>query len=57
MHKHDDSMMQNSFAGMHTNSCIEPTIVDNSTNSFVNMTFVNTGEPEDEQLNSAKIRS
>ena len=33
---------------MHANSCIEPTTVDNLTNSFVNMTFANTGEPEDE---------
>ena len=41
-------MMQQSFAGMHANSCIEPTTVDNLTNSFVNMTFANTGEPEEE---------
>ena len=46
--KYDDSMMQQSFAGMHANSCIEPTTVDNLTNSFVNMTFANTGEPEEE---------
>ena len=32
---------------MHTNLCIEPTTVDNLTNSFVNMTFTNTGEPEE----------
>ena len=33
---------------MHANSCIKPTTVDNITNSFVNMTFANTGEPEEE---------
>ena len=27
---------------------IEPTTVDNLTNSFVNMTLANTGEPEEE---------
>ena len=42
-------MMQQSFAGMHANSCIEPTTVDNLINSFVNMTFANTGELEDEK--------
>ena len=46
--KYDDSMMQQSFTGMHANSCIEPTTVDNLTTSFVDMTFANTGEPDDE---------
>ena len=33
---------------MHANSCIEPTTVDNLTNSFVNITCANTDEPEEE---------
>jgi len=33
---------------MHTNLCIEPTTVENLTNSFVNMIFANTGKPEDD---------
>ena len=45
---YDDNMMQQSFTGMYANSCIEPTTVDNLTNSFVHMTFANTGKPEDE---------
>ena len=65
IHKHDESNVQESFTGMHSSMCIEPTMLDISTNNFVNLLFVNTGEPEDEiylamvlklQLNSAKIK-
>ena len=46
MCKHDESNVQESSTEMHNKTCIEPTSVDNLTNDFINMTFVNTGKLE-----------
>ena len=48
MHEHDDINMNTSYVSFHNDMPVIPTHVDNVANNFINNTFANTGDSEED---------